>query len=101
MSSEPPTASASATIVTSHRPRGNGLAVAGFVLSLVALIPIPFWGIIPWILAVTFSSIGLSRANNHGLPHRGLAIAGLCISLGALLVVILAIASCVAVVSAA
>ena len=58
-------------------------------------------GISPCVLAVTFSSVGLSRANNYGLTHRGLAIAGLCISFGALVLVILAIASCVTVVSGA
>ena len=68
---------------------GNGMAVAGFVLALVSLIPIPFFNIICSILAVTFSSIGLSRANTQGRPRRGLAIAGLCISLGALVLIIL------------
>ena len=68
---------------------GNGMAVAGFVLSLVAFIPIPFLNFICWILAVVFSSIGLRRANKQGRPRRGLAIAGLCLCLVALVVTIL------------
>ena len=70
---------------------GNGMAVAGFVLSLVMWIPIPFLNVVLWVLAVTFSSIGLSRANNRGLPHRGLAIAGLCISTAGIVFAILVI----------
>lgn len=73
-------ASAVVNVVAPGKPAGNGMAVAGFVLSLVMWIPIPFLNIVLWILAVTFSSIGLRRANRQGLPHRGLAIAGLCIS---------------------
>ena len=68
---------------------GNGMAVAGFVLSLVAFIPIPPLHFIFWILAVIFSSIGLRRANKQGRPRRGLAIAGLCLCLVALVVTIL------------
>ena len=62
------------------------MAVAGFVLSLVSLIPIPILNIVFWVLAVTFSSIGLSRSNTQGRPHRGLAVAGLSISLVSLVV---------------
>ena len=61
--------------------QGNPLAIAGFVCSLVMWIPIPVLPIVLWILAVVFSSIGLSRSKKRGLPHRGLAIAGLCISM--------------------
>ena len=62
---------------------GNGMAVAGFVLSLMSLVLslAPVLNIIPWILAVTFSWLGVSRANDQGRPHRGLAIAGLSVSL--------------------
>ena len=67
------------------------MAIAGFVLSLVMWIPIPFLNIVLWVLALTFSSIGLSRANKHGLPHRGLAIAGLCISTAGFVFAILVI----------
>ena len=75
--------------VGSGTTEGNGIAIAGFVLSIVSLIPIPIFNIICWILAVVFSSIGLSRANKQGRPHRGLAIAGLSISLAALVLIVL------------
>ncbi|MCE2532066.1 MAG: DUF4190 domain-containing protein [Acidimicrobiia bacterium] len=91
--------SAVVNITASGQPAGNGMAVAGFVLSLVMWIPIPFLNLVLWILAVTFSSIGLRRANKQGLPHRGLAIAGLCIStVGVLfaIVVILAFVGAIA-----
>lgn len=73
---------------------GNGLAVAGFVLSIVAAVFfwVIFFNAICWILGLVFSSIGLSRANKQGLPHRGLAIAGLSISLGGFLLLILGFA---------
>ena len=74
-------------------PPGNGMAIAGFVLSLcaVALFWVPFPNIVAWILGVTFSAIGLKRAN-RGAPYRGLAIAGLVISPGAAVLIILFIA---------
>ena len=73
-------ASAVVHVTAPGQAPGNGMAIAGFVLSLVMWIPIPFPNIVLSVLALTLSSIGLSRANKHGLPHRGLAIAGLCIS---------------------
>jgi hypothetical protein len=48
----------------------NGFAVAGFVLSLLAVVP----------LGVIFSIIGLVKARSSGQRGRGLAIAGLVIS---------------------
>ena len=84
-------ASAVVHVTAPGRAPGNGLAVAGFVLSLVMWIPIPFLNVVLWVLAVTFSSIGLSRANKRGLPHRGLAIAGLCISTAGIVFAILVI----------
>lgn len=69
---------------------GNGLAIAGFVCSLVAIVMFWFPGVnfITWVLAIVFSSIGLNRSNKLNLPHRGLAISGLVIALvpGTLLV---------------
>ena len=59
----------------------NPMAIAGFVCSIVMWIPIPFVNVVLWAAAVTLSSIGLSRARRLGLPYKGLAIAGLCISL--------------------
>ncbi|MEA1874777.1 MAG: DUF4190 domain-containing protein [Bacteroidota bacterium] len=49
----------------------NGLGTAGFVLSLISL----FFGWIIWILGLIFSFIGIFK------KPRGLAIAGLIISL--------------------
>ena len=73
----------------------NGLAVAGFVLSLVALFLA--WtivvGAILWVLAVVFSAVGLHAANTRGKPHRGLAIAGLVISIAPLAIIIALIAT--------
>lgn len=63
------------------RPAGqesNGIGTAGFVLSLVTVFSswVPFAGVMTWILAIVFSAIGLGR------KPRGLAVAGLIISLG-------------------
>ncbi len=62
--------------------QGNPLAITGFVLSLVsiALFWIPFVNILLWVLTIVFSAVGLSKANKENRPHRGLAIAGICIS---------------------
>lgn len=73
----------------------NGLAVAGFVLSLVSLFL--SWTIlvagICWVLAVVFSAVGLHAANTKGKPHRGLAIAGLAISIAPLAIIIALLAT--------
>lgn len=83
---EPPTdqlAGAGGAAVPGRRggDQRNPMAIAGFVCSLVMWIPIPYLNIVFWVAAVTMSSIGLSRARRLGLPYKGLAIAGLCISL--------------------
>ncbi len=71
----------------------NGMATAGFVLALITLffgwLPVAGW--ITWLLGLIFSSIGLSRANKIGGTGKGLAIAGLVISLiGIILIILLA-----------
>ena len=75
------------------RPAGNGMAVAGFVLSLCSVVFFwaPVLNFIMWVLGIVFSGIGLSRSNKMGLPHRGLAIAGLVIALvpGTLLIFVI------------
>lgn len=55
----------------------NGLGIAGFVLSLIALFFgwIPLFGWIIWVLGLIFSFIGIFK------KPRGLAIAGLIISI--------------------
>lgn len=57
--------------------RSNGLGTAGFVLALIALFLgwIPVVGWIMWLLGLIFSACGVFKA------PRGLAIAGLVISL--------------------
>ena len=74
----------------------NSMAIAGFVCSLVMWIPFPgaagFISGLLWVMALTFSSIGLHRSRKRGLPQKGLAIAGLCLSLiGVVVIVVLAV----------
>jgi len=66
------------------------MAVAGFVLSILALILswLSLIDLIFLIPAIVFSAIGLRRANRHGGTYRGLAISGLWISLVAAVVMI-------------
>lgn len=67
--------------------KGNGIGIAGFVLAIVALIfcwlPVINW--ILWILGLVFSIIGMFKR------PKGLAIAGLVISLAAILISLLII----------
>ena len=64
-------------IVNQPEKRSNGLGTAGFVLSLIALFFgwIPLLGWLLWFLGILFSFIAVFKA------PRGLAIAGLIISL--------------------
>lgn len=69
-------------------PRTNGMGVAGFVLALCGLIFswVPVLGWILWILGLIFSIVGMTR------QPKGLAIAGLVISLlGLILLIVLAV----------
>lgn len=72
--------------------RGNGMGVAGFVFSLLTLFLcwVPYVAAVFWLLALIFSIVGVCRR------PRGLAIAGLVITvidLALLLFVIAAVAS--------
>ncbi|MBP5172767.1 MAG: hypothetical protein J6037_03570 [Bacteroidales bacterium] len=62
----------------------NGIAIAGFVLSLVALfsstLPVARW--IVWVLGFIFSIVGLTK------KPRGFAVAGLIISLFGLMLIL-------------
>jgi len=71
-------------------PPGNGMAVAGFVLSILALILcwLSLIDLIFVVPAIVFSAIGLRRSNRQARPHRGLAIAGLSIALVAAVIMI-------------
>ena len=73
--------------------KGNGLGTAGFVLALLALIfcwvPILDW--ILWLLGLIFSIIGVFK------PKKGLAIAGLVISLIGIIAIIVVVGAIAAV----
>lgn len=69
----------------------NGMATAGFVLALVTIFLgwIPVLGWIIWLLGLIFSSVGLAKAKKVGGKGKGLAIAGLVISLIGIAVLLL------------
>lgn len=69
----------------------NGMATAGFVLALITVFFgwIPFIGWVIWALGLIFSSIGLANAKKVEGKGKGLAIAGLVISLIGVIVIIL------------
>ena len=52
----------------------NGLGIAGFTVSLISLLVLPLW---LGVLGLIFSSLGMSNET----PKKGLAIAGLIISI--------------------
>lgn len=56
----------------------SGMAIAGFVLSLVGVLIIPM---LFGILGCIFSGVGLAKTSKGALKGKGLAIAGLIISL--------------------
>jgi hypothetical protein len=67
----------------------NGLGTAGFILSLIALFFgwIPIFGWIIWVLGLIFSFIGIFK------KPRGLAIAGLIISVVDVLLILFVFAA--------
>ena len=93
--SEPPQEKQDIGNVNFQPQQGNSAAITGFVLALVAgfLSWFPVINIVLSIPAIVFSAIGLSKSNKEGRPHRGLAIAGLVISLLVLLLGIILIAA--------
>ena len=68
---------AQTVIVNQVEKKSNGMGTAGFVLALIALFLgwVPILGWIVWILGLIFSFIGVFKT------PKGLAIAGLIISL--------------------
>ena len=75
-------------------PPENGLGTAGFVLGLIGLLfsPIPIVGVIAWplvILGVIFASIGVGKANKGTANNRGLAVAGVVLSVLGLVICVL------------
>lgn len=71
-------------IIEQRTPKKNGIGLAGFILSLVALFTdwIPGLGWVVWALGAIFSIIGLFKA------PRGFAIAGFIISFISLILLI-------------
>ncbi|TDU81825.1 uncharacterized protein DUF4190 [Prosthecobacter fusiformis] len=68
--------------------RTSGLAIASFVLSLLFFIPIV--NLISWILSIIFGHIALVKIrNNPLLGGRGLAMAGLAITYGIIMIIIM------------
>lgn len=65
----------------------NSIGTAGFVLALISMVIgwLPYMGWLIWLLAVVFSAIGM------GKKPRGLAIAGLIISVGLPVLALLAL----------
>ncbi len=73
-------------------PASNGMAIAGLVLAICAIAVswLPGVNFVCWILGLIFSILGLRNAN-RGAPYRGLAIAGLAISLAGIVLIIVLI----------
>jgi len=71
-------------IINQQQKKSNGLGTAGFVLALIALflVWVPVLGWILWLLGLIFSFIGVFK------KPKGLAIAGLVISLIGIIVLI-------------
>ena len=62
-----------------NRRGTDGFAIAGFVLAMCSLVT--FWLFIPPILGVVFSAIGMNKTSDDKADGRGLAIAGLAVSI--------------------
>lgn len=79
-------------ITSQVAPTGNGLAIAGMVLAICAVVLswVPAVNFVCWVLGLVFSAVGLRNAN-RGAPYRGMAIAGLAISLAGIVLIILVI----------
>ena len=75
-------------IVNQIQKKSNGLAIAGFVLALLALFLgwVPVLGWILWLLGLIFSLVGIFKT------PRGFAIAGLVISLLGLILLLVVFA---------
>lgn len=81
---------------TTSRP-SNGLGTAGFVVGLIGLVFsfIPLIGVIAWplvILGTIFSAVGIGNASKGRATNKGMAIAGLVVSLVGLVICILWVA---------
>lgn len=76
-------------VINQPAPKSNGIGVAGFVLALLALFLgwIPVLGWILWILGLVLSCVGVFKT------PKGLAIAGLVISLLGLILLLFVFAA--------
>jgi hypothetical protein len=92
--------------VTQHAPNppqqavsaSNGLGTAGFVVGLIGLVFsfIPVVGVIAWplvILGIVFSAVGIGKARKGRATNKGLAIAGLVMSIVGLAICVLWVAA--------
>ncbi len=72
-------------IVQQTEKKSNGIGTAGFVLALVSLFFgwVPVFGWIMWLLGLILSAVGMTK------KPKGLAIAGLVISLIGILLLLL------------
>lgn len=80
-----------------QQPPRNGLGLTGFVLGLVGLLLsfIPFVGIIAWplvIVGLVLSIVGVARASKGIATNKGMAIAGVVLSVLGLVVCVLYVA---------
>ena len=76
-----------------YAAKGNSMAIAGFVTGLLGLllsiVPILFYaGIVLDVVGIVLGAIGRSRAEEPGVPHRGLATAGIVLGIVGLVVFI-------------
>ena len=71
-------------IIQQPASKSNGIGTAGFVLALAALVLVwaPILNSILWLLGLILSGVGVTK------QPRGLAIAGLCISLIGLVILL-------------
>jgi hypothetical protein len=72
----------------------NGLGTTGFVLGVIGLVIsfIPLVGVVAWplvILGIIFSAVGIAKAAKGRATNKGLAIAGLILSIIGLVICIL------------
>ncbi len=72
-------------IIQQPKAESNGMGIAGFVLAILAVVLscVPFLNFILWVLGLIFSIVGLAK------KPKGLAIAGLIISLLGLIILLL------------
>ncbi len=89
LNATPQSGNTTTVIINDQRSKGNAVGIAGFVLALVALVfswvPVLNW--ILWIVGLILSAIGVFKV------PRGLAIAGLVISLVSVIIIIAVVAS--------